>query len=611
MNPKTSKLASLLGSASLLAMANSGAALAQPMPMTAQAAPEVPEQVLVTGSLIRGTVAVGVPVTNLSPQDFNQTGAINTGELFRTIPAANVTPGPVAVQSGANIERATRVNIRQLDTGDAPRTLLLVDGHRFPGQGNGICEIDPSIVPALALDRLDILLDGASATYGTNAMAGVINEVLKRNFDGAVTKLQYQGKTNGGRSELASQLYGRTWDGGDITLTYEWSDTTPIKGAFNSKFTVDFSPWGLDNRTPLNSTLPGIVTVGQATLPSGAKASLGSVCANCFSIPAGTGRNFVPGATGTGPQLPGSAATLNWASFAVANNNNTSNQKNPYSFGWYDAAQQKNSFAGTFDQKLLPWLSVFADGLYTNRRAEYVNPPNLSPDTTNLLTVGIPSFNPYYPTGAPNGLRVMYNLGFEQGDVTDAYELATMYNYGLNIDLPFNWEGKLYISQQYDSSFNHVLGTPNVNAVSAALGWTLTTPGNVLGIQSAKSGNTTWTKPDAVPYLNLFCDPRAFQCNSPDTINYVAGIRQVDERYWIDEKGGQVDGALFDLPGGQVKLAVGGVYTTDTLRVTQFDNTGCTDAAGAVADRRAPSRGLGRIHTVEHPDRRRRECSFP
>lgn len=167
---------------------------------------EVPEQVLVTGSLIRGTAAVGVPVTNLGPQDFTQTGALNTADLFRTIPAANVSPGPVAIQSGANIERATRVNLRGLDTGNAPRTLLLIDGHRFPGQGNGVCEIDPSVVPELALDRIDILLDGASATYGTNAMAGVINEILKRGYDGAVTQLKYTQKAGSGRSEDASQI---------------------------------------------------------------------------------------------------------------------------------------------------------------------------------------------------------------------------------------------------------------------------------------------------------------------------------------------------------------------------------------------------------------------
>ena len=133
MNSTTSKLATLLGTASLLTMASA----------TAQAQMgDIPETVLITGSLIKGTAAVGVPVTNLSPQDFAQTGALTTADLFRSFPAANVSPGPVATQSGANIERGTRVNLRQLDTGNAARSLLMVDGIRFPGQGNGLCAIE-------------------------------------------------------------------------------------------------------------------------------------------------------------------------------------------------------------------------------------------------------------------------------------------------------------------------------------------------------------------------------------------------------------------------------------------------------------------------------------
>src|SRR6476469_2170359 len=193
MNPATSKITTLLGTASFVAVASALAAQAQQVAQAqmAQAAPqEVPEQVLITGSLIRGTAAVGVPVTNLSPQDFAQTGALTTADLFRTIPSAHVAPGPVATQSGANLERATRVNIRGLDTGDAPRSLMMVDGIRSPPQAHGLCTIDPSIIPAIALDRIDILVDGASATYGSDAIAGVINIILKRGFEGAITQLR-------------------------------------------------------------------------------------------------------------------------------------------------------------------------------------------------------------------------------------------------------------------------------------------------------------------------------------------------------------------------------------------------------------------------------------
>src|SRR6185437_7282885 len=263
MNSTTSRLATLMGSASLLTLTNVLGANAQQVAQaqTAQAQ-EVPEQVLVTGSLIHGTAAVGVPVTNLGTQDFTQTGNISIGDLFRTVPQANVAPGPGAVNSGGHQERETRVNIRGLDQ-TGPRTLLMVDGLRFPPQADGLCAIDPSIIPALALDRVDILADGASATYGSDAIAGVINVILKRGFDGAVTLLHVQAPTDGGGMQLqASQLYGRTWDGGDITLTYEFTHEQPIKGTVHSNFTMNYTPWGLDNEIPIGASMPGTITTG-------------------------------------------------------------------------------------------------------------------------------------------------------------------------------------------------------------------------------------------------------------------------------------------------------------------------------------------------------------
>src|SRR5215216_5381953 len=98
MNPITARqnagthIATLLGSVSLLAVAGAMPALAQGQVTQAE---EIPETVLITGSLIRGTAAVGVPVVNLSPQDFAMTGTLTASDLFRTIPQFNVSPGPV------------------------------------------------------------------------------------------------------------------------------------------------------------------------------------------------------------------------------------------------------------------------------------------------------------------------------------------------------------------------------------------------------------------------------------------------------------------------------------------------------------------------------------
>ncbi len=579
MNSKTSKLATLLGSASLLTIANAMAAQAQQLAQAqmAQAGPqEVPEQVLITGSLIRGTAAVGVPVTNLSPQDFAQTGALTTSDLFRTVPSVNVSPGAVATQSGANIERQARINLRGLDTGDAVRTLMMIDGIRFPGQGNGVCATDPSIIPSIALDRIDVLADGASATYGSDAVSGVINIVLKRAFDGAITQLRYTSAPAGKQRYQAAQLWGRTWDGGDLTLSYEWYDDAPSMAKDRSRLSLDYSPWGLENRTPLTSSIPGTLSTGApvTTYPGGFAANLGTYCTNCFAIPNHTGGAFNPINGGIGPTAPFSASTLNWTNFNTAANigtNGTRNEFNPYTLSWFDAAQQRNAVVATVDQRLTKNITFNGTGFYSNRRAEFLNPAHLSPSSTDLLSVAIPTFNPYYPTGgAPTNLRVNYNTAIENPSFTDAYELADRYEGGLTIDLPGNWSAQVYYSQTYDSSFNHVTGVVNKNAVSAALGWTIASSAGA----GTAPGIASWTRPATVPYLNLLCDPTQFQCNSASTLSYITGLRSFDERYGINEKGFKADGPLFSLPAGDVKAAVGANYTSSAFSFRTFDNTG-------------------------------------
>jgi outer membrane receptor protein involved in Fe transport len=548
---------------------------------TAQAAPmEVPEQVLITGSLIRGTAAVGVPVTNLSPQDFRQTGSLTGSDLFRTIPQFNVIPGPVATQA-ANVERGTRVNLRQLDTGSAPRSLMMIDGVRYPPQGMGLCQIDLSIIPTAAVDRIDILMDGASATYGSDAIGGVINIILKRAYEGAVSEIGFKIGAGGGNTFLASQLWGRTWDGGDITLGFQWNDTSPTKGNFSSKFTFNHQPWGLDNRNPLGSSMPGTLITGAPAQPAslglGTSATNGTNCANCFAIPAGTGRPFSPINGGIGPTAPFSGSTLAWNSaaggissiFNVAANSGTNgarNEFNPYEITYYSAGVQYTGGTMTIDQRLTRNVTFFGEGIYGMRRAQFINNSN-----TNQLTVGVPTWNPYYPTGgAPNNLRIAYTMSIESPSFTGSYASAQRYMGGLNIDLPGNWASQIYYSKTRDAEFNHVTGTVNKNAISAALGWTLAATAPVGTTPSV----ATFTKPATVPYLNLFCDPRVYQCNSQTTLNYVGNFSQTAEAFWTTETGIKADGPLFSLPGGDVKVAIGANYTTYHFLIQQItENT--------------------------------------
>ncbi len=551
MHSTATRFATLMGSASLLTMSATLAAHAQTA-QTAQATPGVPEQVLVTGSLIHGAAAVGVPVTNLGVQDFTQTGNVSIGDLFRTIPQAQVAPGPSAVNSGGHQERETRVNIRGLD-GTGPRSLLMVDGVRFPPQADGLCAIDPSIIPALALDRVDILADGASATYGSDAIAGVINVVLKRGYDGAVTLLHVQAPDHDGLEFQGSQLFGRTWSSGDVTLTYEYVHEDPVKHA-HSNYTMNYTPWGLDNEIPIGSSLPGTVSTGKPFVNNGAGAvGVGTVCSNCYSVPAGTGANFNPINNGVGPNTPGSASTLTWAQ--LQSHPGVTNQLDPLQQGWELAGQQKNSFVATIDQRLFPGVTFFFTGFLTNRRVTELTPTYYTSATNDIHTFAVPTTNPYYPTGAPAGLQVSYDLGKELPPKESAYELSQRYQFGFNLDLPFSWSGQIYDSRSYETD-KYTLWVVNDTAASIALGNT------VNGV----------SKPASVPYLNLFCDPAAFHCNSPQTLAYFAGQRWNQAIYQIEEKGARFDGPLFDLPAGQVKAAVGGTYESDNVLAQRYNN---------------------------------------
>src|SRR5262249_15017404 len=337
-----SKLAVFLGTASLLTLSNALAgrdsALAGEAMVAAEAIPdEIPENVLITGSLIRGTVAVGVPVVNLSPMDFAQTGALTTADLFKTFPGSNFSAGDIGTTAAARVDRGQKINLRNLDTTNSTRELLMVDGLRFPTQGNGLCAVDPSVIPSVALDHIDILVDGASATYGSDAIAGVVNIILRRNYDGAQTQFRYTYRNGNGPRYQASQLWGRTWDGGQITLSYEWYNELPVKGNFWSAFSVNHSPWGYDDRTPIGSASPAIISTRQVGTPTNGLSSqinqaLGTSCgyfnvpgsglaptaSACYSVPLGTGANFPTGAIG--PTAPFSASTLNWASFSTNSN---------------------------------------------------------------------------------------------------------------------------------------------------------------------------------------------------------------------------------------------------------------------------------------------------
>jgi iron complex outermembrane receptor protein len=218
----------------------------------------------------------------------------------------------------------------------------------------------------------------------------------------------------------------------------------------------------------------------------------------------------------------------------------------------------------TIDQRLFPGVSFYGEGIYGLRRSQFY-----SNSTTNQFTFAVPTVNPYYPTGAPTGLQVSYSFSIESPLLQSSFASAQRYLFGLNIDLPFGWAAQTYFSETRDAEYTNQHGTVNRAAVSAALGWTLPA--------GAASGTTpavaAFSKPATIPYLNVFCDPRAFQCNSRDTIGFIDAYNESSEAFWVNEKAIKMDGPLFNLPGGTVRAAVGAMYDSNHFFIKQTTET--------------------------------------
>lgn len=231
----------------------------------AQNAGETSQDIVVTGSSIRGAAPVGSPLQTVSRADIIATGANNTAELLRSVPALGAF-NATGTAVGANQSAFTNLPLIHgigVGNGGGSLTLVLLDGHRLPGAGINITAPDPAAIPTSALEGVDVIADGASSIYGSDAVAGVINFRLRRNFNGAETSGRF-GFNGSYKTYNVSQLFGRKWDGGSLLLSYEFSGNTNLAASRRSYISDNLTSRGYgDQRSTVCS--PANVTVGGQT----------------------------------------------------------------------------------------------------------------------------------------------------------------------------------------------------------------------------------------------------------------------------------------------------------------------------------------------------------
>ncbi len=237
----------------------------------AQDTEEDVEEVVVTGSRIETSEFTGAqPVIVIDQEAIARTNELGIAEVLREMPI-NVA-GSFYERSGSSAGSQAQLSLRGLGAG---RTLVLIDGRRIPGSPKlDGASANINLLPTAAVERVEILADGASAVYGSDAIGGVVNVITKKGFDGmTISGSVSEPDLPGGEEEKFSIVGGVTGSDSQITWTYEHSQRdiiyltdrdytagrAPTDDNFSSGFSLSSYAWNyiLNEDDPANGLVKG------------------------------------------------------------------------------------------------------------------------------------------------------------------------------------------------------------------------------------------------------------------------------------------------------------------------------------------------------------------
>jgi len=204
------------------------------------------EEVIVTGTHIRGAAPTGSPLIVYSRKQIEASGRGSVADFVETIPQNFAGDGPdggtIGLGNPRNLQGASGMNLRGIGTAG---TLVLLNGHRLAPSVMGDF-VDVSAIPLAAIDRIEVLPDGASAIYGSDAVAGVVNFVLRRSYDEAETRIRNGWLANSDSQQFgASQSLGHIWTGGNVLLALSY-DRRDALDASDRDFSQVPSPYHIE-----------------------------------------------------------------------------------------------------------------------------------------------------------------------------------------------------------------------------------------------------------------------------------------------------------------------------------------------------------------------------
>lgn len=513
-------------------------------PAAATSAPEsdpvLLEEVIV-GSHIRGAKDAASPVVTLGREAVDRGGFSSLGDALAALPqtfsgtASNRAGGVGADTTGNNAGRATGVNLRGLG---ADATLVLVNGRRVAGAGLMADFADISSLPLSAVERVDVLLDGASAVYGSDAVGGVVNVVMRDHWVGLETRARIGGATQGGLGQRQlAQTFGTAWNSGSLLLSAEYQRTNQVMGrdrAYTAN--ADLRAFGGADRRLFYSQ-PGNILIANAP---------------AYAIPLGqNGTALTPSAFLAG-QI---------------------NYQNQNDVAGILPEQERTALYASATQAVSPRVSVNAEARFSQRRYAHWN---LAP----IAAMTVSRANPYFvsPNGATSN-TVAYSFQNETGASRGVGRVrSSNVSLGAKVDLPADWRLDAYVGHGEELTRGGSSGLVNSAALNEALG---NTPDNPLSSYSAGRDG----------YFNPYIGQGR---NAQAVLDFV--VSGWDRRRTLgklDIANATADGTLFSLPAGAVRLAVGAQARREFLKMY-----GVSTSSSLTPIPIAPRRGERTVHAV-------------
>lgn len=309
----------------LAASAYAQVSTASPAPATkADDQPIALQKFVVTGSNIPTTLASAdagaFPLVSIGRAEIDITGFTNTAQLLQTLTVSNYGGIPISNNNTGFTPAASAVSIHGLGP---EATLVLLNGHRlanFPvGQSGSTAFVDLNTIPLAAIERVDVLKDGASAEYGADAVAGVVNVILRKNFEGSQVYLAYQNTTNKDSSQFtANVLTGVSSEKGSLLVSFNYQSRASIAARDRAYSAV---PAFLStNSSPINLQISAAAYDEALGLPAGTLPT-GVTKSAFYATPGPVTADGLPTASGNKGLTPPSQYTYSAGRSALYNYN--------------------------------------------------------------------------------------------------------------------------------------------------------------------------------------------------------------------------------------------------------------------------------------------------